>query len=165
MKTFSRLLTFCEGIHRSPVDSPQKGQRRGALVFLWSAPEQTVEHTIETLVNWYAITIIMTPLWYYVFFRKKPTMFISKNKLSLRITFLCLFWNFPLSICYRNIQKFCCKTFYFLHRETVQLSQETYLFYNRMQRFLPHERVMKWKRVPHYWTFVRSPMDSLTKVQ
>ena len=54
---------------------------------------------------------------------------------------------------------------YFLHRETVQLSQETYLFYNRMQRFLPHERVMKWKRVPHYWTFVRSPMDSLTKVQ
>ena len=27
------------GIHRSPVNSPHKGQWRGALIFLWSAPE------------------------------------------------------------------------------------------------------------------------------
>ena len=30
--------------------------------FLWSAPEQTVEQTIETLVIWDAITLIMTSL-------------------------------------------------------------------------------------------------------
>ena len=32
MKTFSALLILCEGNHRSPVDSPHKGQWRGALI-------------------------------------------------------------------------------------------------------------------------------------
>ena len=31
--TFSALLAFVRGIHRSPVNSPHKGQWRGALVF------------------------------------------------------------------------------------------------------------------------------------
>ena len=33
MEAFSALLAFCEGIHRSPVNSPHKGQWRGALIF------------------------------------------------------------------------------------------------------------------------------------
>ena len=33
MKTFSALLAICAGIHRSPVNSPHKGQWRGALIF------------------------------------------------------------------------------------------------------------------------------------
>ena len=33
METFSALLTFLRGIHRSPVYSPRKGQWRGALMF------------------------------------------------------------------------------------------------------------------------------------
>ena len=33
METFSALLAICAGIHRSPVNSPHKGQRRGALIF------------------------------------------------------------------------------------------------------------------------------------
>ena len=33
METFSAFLVLCEGIHRSPVDSPHKGWRRGALMF------------------------------------------------------------------------------------------------------------------------------------
>ena len=33
METFSALLAICAGIHRSPVNSPHKGQRRGALRF------------------------------------------------------------------------------------------------------------------------------------
>ena len=33
METFSALLAICAGIHRSPVNSPRKGQRRGALMF------------------------------------------------------------------------------------------------------------------------------------
>ena len=32
METFSALLAICAGIHRSPVNSPHKGQWRGALV-------------------------------------------------------------------------------------------------------------------------------------
>ena len=33
METFSALLALCEGNHRPPLDSPHKGQRRGALMF------------------------------------------------------------------------------------------------------------------------------------
>ena len=33
METFSALLALCEGNHFSPVDSPHKGQWRGALMF------------------------------------------------------------------------------------------------------------------------------------
>ena len=33
METFSALLAICVGIHLSPVNSPHKGQWRGALVF------------------------------------------------------------------------------------------------------------------------------------
>ena len=33
METFSALLAICAGIHRSPVNSPRKGQWRGALMF------------------------------------------------------------------------------------------------------------------------------------
>ena len=33
METFSALLAFVWGIHRSPVNSPHKGQWRGALMF------------------------------------------------------------------------------------------------------------------------------------
>ena len=33
METFSALQALCAGIHRSPVNSPHKGQCRGALMF------------------------------------------------------------------------------------------------------------------------------------
>ena len=33
MDKFSALLALCAGIHRSPVNSPHKGQWRGALIF------------------------------------------------------------------------------------------------------------------------------------
>ena len=42
-KHFLRYWTFVRGIHRSPVNSPHKGQWRRALIFLWSAPEYTAE--------------------------------------------------------------------------------------------------------------------------
>ena len=38
METFPCYWLFVQGIHRSPVNSPHKGQWRGALCFLWSAP-------------------------------------------------------------------------------------------------------------------------------
>ena len=40
---FSRYWHFVRGIHRSPVNSPHKGQWRGALIFFWSVLEQTVK--------------------------------------------------------------------------------------------------------------------------
>ena len=40
-KHFPRYWQFVRAIHRSPVNS--KGQWRGALMFLWSASESTVE--------------------------------------------------------------------------------------------------------------------------
>ena len=63
METFSALLALCEG--NPPVTGGFPSQRpvtRSFEVFLWSAPKQTVEQTIETLVIWSAIAPIMTPL-------------------------------------------------------------------------------------------------------
>ena len=38
MEASSALLALCAGISPSTVNSPNKGQWRGALMFLWSAP-------------------------------------------------------------------------------------------------------------------------------
>ena len=38
-KHFPRYWPFVRGIHRSSLNSPHKGLWRGALMFLWSAPE------------------------------------------------------------------------------------------------------------------------------
>ena len=39
-----------------------KASEAGLLCFLWSAPEQTIEQTIETPVIWDVIALIRTPL-------------------------------------------------------------------------------------------------------
>ena len=57
------LLAFCAG--NSPVTGEFPSQRpvaRSFWCFLWSAPEQTVEWTTETLVIWDGIALIMTSL-------------------------------------------------------------------------------------------------------
>ena len=61
METFSALLAFCEG--NSPVTGEfplTKASDAELWSLLWSAPEQTVEQTIETPVIWNAIALIMT---------------------------------------------------------------------------------------------------------
>ena len=35
METFYVFLALCEGINRSPMNSPHKGQWRGALMYYW----------------------------------------------------------------------------------------------------------------------------------
>ena len=49
--------------------------------FLWSAPEQTVEQTMETRVIWDAISLIMTSLWGRVthICAKKPSLIIGSD--------------------------------------------------------------------------------------
>ena len=65
METFPCCWPFVRGIHLSPLDSSHKDQWRGC--FLWSAPEQTVEQTIEALVIWgaigahYDVTVMIRP--------------------------------------------------------------------------------------------------------
>ena len=62
-KHFPCYWHFVRGIHRSPVNSPHKGQWRRALMFSLVCVEyiiETVEYTIETLVIWDAIALIMT---------------------------------------------------------------------------------------------------------
>ena len=57
MDTFSALLTLCEGIHLVKASVAE------LWCFLWSAPEQTVQQTIETPMICDAIALIMTSLW------------------------------------------------------------------------------------------------------
>ena len=73
MKTFSALLALCvcvcvcggggggesTGHRRIPL---RKAGDAKLWSFLWSAPEQTVKQTIETLVIWHPISLIMMPL-------------------------------------------------------------------------------------------------------
>ena len=62
METFSTLLALCEG--NSPVTDELPSQRlmtRGFDVF-FDLTEQTVQQTIETLVIWEAIALIMASL-------------------------------------------------------------------------------------------------------
>ena len=62
-KNCPRYWPYVRGIHRSPVNSPHKGQWHGALMILWSALEQIVERIIETPVIWDAIKPIMSSLY------------------------------------------------------------------------------------------------------
>ena len=59
MLTFTGCFKFL-----SPVDSLTKARDAELWRFLWSAPEQTVEQTIETPINWDAIALIMTSMYW-----------------------------------------------------------------------------------------------------
>ena len=53
METFFALLALCEG------NPPHEASDAELWCFLWSALEQTIKQTIETLVIWDAIAFIM----------------------------------------------------------------------------------------------------------
>ena len=61
METFSPLLTFVRGIHRSTVDSPEKKAvtRSYDVSLMLEQIEQIVEQTLEWQVIWYT----MMPMW------------------------------------------------------------------------------------------------------
>ena len=61
-KHFPCYWPFVRGIRRSPVNSPHKGQWRGALIFPLICSWITVEQTIVKLVIGDAIGLIMTSL-------------------------------------------------------------------------------------------------------
>ena len=63
VEAFSALLALCAGIHQSPVNSPHKGQWRGALMFFFylrpnkRLSKQSIRRRLET--PW----LIMSSLW------------------------------------------------------------------------------------------------------
>ena len=61
-KHFSRYWFFVRANHLSSVDSPHKGQWRGAMKFPWSPSEQTFAQRNETPVIWDPTALIMTSL-------------------------------------------------------------------------------------------------------
>ena len=73
---YPRYWSLCEG-------SPHKGQWRGVWCFLLSAPEQTVEQTIEMLVIWDAITLILTSLFTVVMKRTPDSPFAQHMSVQL----------------------------------------------------------------------------------
>ena len=65
-KHFPHYWPFVRGIHWWPVDSPHKGQWRGALMFTWCVPQQIVEKTVETpvildTITHYDVTVMINP--------------------------------------------------------------------------------------------------------
>ena len=80
-KHFPRNWPLVRGIHRSPVNSPHKGQWRGALMFslICSWIEPTNEQTMETPVIWDATALIMMSFW------------CAKN--GLQVPAPCQFWR------------------------------------------------------------------------
>ena len=61
-KHFPRHWPLARGIHRSPVNSPHKGQWRGALMFSLIFARMNGWLTIVRLVIWDAMALIMTSL-------------------------------------------------------------------------------------------------------
>ena len=61
-KYFPRYRPFVRGIHRPPVNSPHKGQWRGALMFSLICTLINAWQTIVRLVIWDAIALIMPAL-------------------------------------------------------------------------------------------------------
>ena len=63
-KQFPSYWPFSQGIHRSPVNSRTNASDAKLWYFLGSAPDPTVEQTVETPVISDAIALIMTSLWW-----------------------------------------------------------------------------------------------------
>ena len=61
MAIFSALLALCEGGFPS-----QRSVTRNFDDFFLSEPEQTVKQTVETLVIWDTIALIMASMWYFI---------------------------------------------------------------------------------------------------
>ena len=66
MKIFFTLRAICEGNHRSPVDSPRKGQWRGALMYplicAWTNDWETNQDTgdLRRSLAHYYVTVMIT---------------------------------------------------------------------------------------------------------
>ena len=65
LETFSALLVPCEGNPPITGGYPHRPVTWSFDLLLWSAPEQTIQQTIETQVIWETIAFIMTSLYWH----------------------------------------------------------------------------------------------------
>ena len=96
METFFALLAFCAGnssVHRWIPRT--KACEAELWCFLWSAPEPTLEQTMETPVIWDAIALIMTSLWWHgdMFSCFIHTKIISITNFQRAVTLLNFHWK------------------------------------------------------------------------
>ena len=109
METFSALLALCAGNHRSPVNSPCKGQWRGALIF------SLICAWINGWVNnreasiWDAIAPIMTSLYWTIL---TPS---SQSPITTAI------WR-----CRKNFSRFHLRSKHWVRYKMAAFSQTTY---------------------------------------
>ena len=88
METFSALLAFVQGVHRSPVKSPRKGQWRGDFMFSlicawmnsWVNNREVGDATRHTLLGMQVITMLGLKL---IHGCKKSLLVLFANALML----------------------------------------------------------------------------------
>ena len=114
METFSALLSFVRGIHRSPLNSPHKGQWRGALMFslVWAWINRWVNNgeagdfrryrahydvIVMTLLRWGSIKPVCQFQWHIainpfnivgLFYWQRLTEIRGLNKCSVLLVYL-----------------------------------------------------------------------------
>ena len=84
MEAFPESLTLCEVTQRSRMDCPRKANDAELCCFLWCALEQTTERTIQMLVIWDSMTLIIVSLQW-------------KKRLTISVYY---FWTLP---CYTRV--------------------------------------------------------------
>ena len=151
METFSVLLALCGGIHRSPLNSPHKGQWCEALIFslIWAWSNGWVNnrdagelrrhpaHYDVTNDTWMNLMIKMMMMMMMMMINDHKSWLLRCNKWWYQ------FWCFD---------KFCsiCLSVPFCYS------------------VICNDDAIKWKHFPRYWPFVRgihrSPMFSLSKL-
>ena len=131
---FPRYWPIVREIHRSPVNSHQKGQWRRALMFLWSSPEQI----IETPVIRDAIALIMTSLWWIqIRWRCRSTA------ISLLPTALLQFLEIPRHHIYPGMSKK-----YRVDFNRILIKTRSYHHHIWIRLKLIHDDVNIWKQFP-----------------
>ena len=143
-KHFPRYWPFVRRIHRSPVNSPHKGQWRGALMF------PLICAWINGWVNNPEAGDLRRHHAHYDTTVMKKELGSSANGI-----FKCNWW--------KSFKIWCKYTSYFSIQ--LRISQQYFRWcYHACLAIRRHDDVVKWKHFPRYWTFVRgihrSPVNS-----
>ena len=132
METFSALLAFVYGIHRSTVNSPHKGQWRGDLVFSlicawindWVNNRKTGD--LKSHRAHYDVTVMYVPNYAYAFrnsiMNKYHGLFLRDSYPSLNCAFPRFLWTWTIKYDFRS-------TFLYWYGEIHTLIPKIHNFY------------------------------------
>ena len=138
-KHFPCYWLFVRGIHRSPVNSPHKGQWRGAVMFLWSAPWIICLLTAENCFEFQALVtcyITTTHIWGLI--RHHPLIYASaqspdenatrRTDRDLLHTRLLLFENYMLTTTVSYIHQLRKSKSVFFHTKILSRNKPSWGF-------------------------------------